>query len=67
MCCTATYLHIRIFKLKIQDKSVYLFLPWSMNKCSDVPGPAWPESPGLGQALKGSGLYKLQAGPSNRA
>jgi len=34
---------------------------------SDVPGPAWPESPGLGSALEGSGLYKSQAGPSIRA
>jgi len=35
MCCIATYLDIRIFKLKItciRDKSAYLFLPWTMNE-----------------------------------
>jgi hypothetical protein len=30
---------------------------------SDVPGLAWPESPGLGLALEGSGLAKPQARP----
>jgi hypothetical protein len=30
---------------------------------SDVPAPAWPESPGFGLALDGSGFVKSQAGP----
>ena len=30
---------------------------------SDVPAPAWPESPGFGLALGGSGFVKSQAGP----
>ncbi|KAF8955840.1 hypothetical protein BDZ97DRAFT_1962593 [Flammula alnicola] len=30
---------------------------------SDVPAPAWPESPGFGPALGGSGLVKSRAGP----
>ena len=34
---------------------------------SDVPGLAWPESPGLGLALEGSGLVKPQARPYKRA
>ena len=34
---------------------------------SDVPGLAWPESPGLGLASEGSGLVKPQARPYKRA
>jgi len=34
---------------------------------SDVPGLAWPESPGLGLALEGSGLVRPQARPYRRA
>ena len=30
---------------------------------SDVPAPAWPESPGFGLALGGSGFVKSQAKP----
>ena len=30
---------------------------------SDVPGWAWPESPGLGLAFKGSGFIECQAQP----
>ena len=30
---------------------------------SDVPAPAWPESPGFGLALGGSGFVKSQARP----
>ena len=32
-------------------------------KDSDVPAPAWPESPGFGLALGGSGSAKSQAKP----
>ena len=32
-----------------------------------MPGLAWPESPGLGLALEGSGLIKPQARPYKRA
>jgi hypothetical protein len=34
---------------------------------SDVPGPAWAQSPGLGWASVGSGLLKLKPGPELRA
>ena len=30
---------------------------------SDVPAPAWPESPGFGLALLGSGFVKWEAKP----
>ncbi|KAG2038779.1 hypothetical protein BDR03DRAFT_281057 [Suillus americanus] len=36
-------------------------------RASDVPGLAWPESPGLGLASEGSGLVKTQARPTLRA
>jgi hypothetical protein len=35
--------------------------------CSDVPGPAWAQSPGLGWALAGSGLQKPKPDPELRA
>ena len=34
---------------------------------SDVPGPAWAQSPGLGWALAGSGLPKPKPDPQLRA
>ena len=34
---------------------------------SDVPGPAWAQSPGLGWALAGSGLPKPKPDPELRA
>ena len=34
---------------------------------SDVPGPAWAQSPGLGWALAGSGLQKPKPDPELRA
>ncbi|KAJ6487031.1 hypothetical protein C8R45DRAFT_930591 [Mycena sanguinolenta] len=37
-----------------------------MVKHSDVQGPAWPESPGLGLALTGSGLEFLKPKPSEK-
>ena len=38
-----------------------------VNSISDVPGPAWAQSPGLGWASVGSGLLKLKPGPELRA
>ena len=35
--------------------------------CSDVPGPAWAQSLGLGWALAGSGLQKRTPDPELRA
>jgi hypothetical protein len=35
----------------------------SAGTSSDVPAPAWPESPGFGLALGGSGFVKSQARP----
>ena len=35
----------------------------SSSQSSDVPAPAWPESPGFGLALLGSGFVKWEAKP----
>jgi hypothetical protein len=40
---------------------------YTVNIGSDVPGLAWPKSPGLGLALEGSGLAKPQARPFMKA
>ena len=43
--------------------ATYMFTFYLSITCSDVPAPAWPESPGFGLALGGLGFVKSQAGP----
>jgi hypothetical protein len=42
-------------------------LRWQSFGISDVPGPAWAQSPGLGWASAGSGLQKSKPDPELRA
>jgi WD40 repeat protein len=54
--------NIRVINLELAAKITHAYEPPGGGG-SDVPAPAWPESPGFGLALGGSGFVKSQARP----
>src|SRR6267154_3826961 len=64
----ATILFVTSSRMDLLILSIALRTTWSLIRLpSDVPGPAWAQSPGLGWALAGSGLPKPKPDPELRA